>query len=113
MRDENNGGFTRCGLNADWSVSAWHFGSPELGADGAHYIIDNEDIDDTFSIVRRWMSGPDYMHAVESGDIGDTPNRPNDIDPLDFNDRIDELSTFESFACAISAARAIQKQSQP
>ena len=97
-------GLTECGLNADWSVSAWHFGSPGRGADGAHYIIDNEDIDQTFSIVRRWINCPDYMHAVESGDIEDTPNRPRDMDPFDFNDRIEELCIFDSFESAKYAA---------
>jgi len=97
-------GFTSCGLNADWSVSAWHFGMTPRGSDGALYVIDNEDVDGTFSIVRRWMNYPDYMHAVESGDIDDTPDRPSDIDQCDFNDRIDELFTFESFAAAIGGA---------
>jgi hypothetical protein len=104
MSDKNYKGLTRCGLNADWSVSAWHFGTTPRGADGALYIIDNEDIDETFSIVRRWMNYPDYMHAVESGDIDETPDRPSDIDPCDFNDRIDELCTFADFESAASAA---------
>ena len=72
-------GFTSCGLNADWSVSAWHFGMTPRGSDGALYIVDNEDIDGTFSIVSRQFNDDD-------------------------NDVIEELFTFKSFAAAIGAA---------
>ena len=72
-------GFTACGLNADWRVSAWRFASTPRGGGGALYVIDNEDADCTFSIVVRWFINDD-------------------------NDEIEELFTFESFAAAIGAA---------
>lgn len=54
--------FKRCGLNADWSVEAWHVskGEPNI-TDGDYYVTDNED--DTFSIVRR------VYHAKDNDDI--------------------------------------------
>ena len=45
--------YTRCGLNADWSVSAWFIGSgPANKASGSRYILDNED--GSYSLVERW-----------------------------------------------------------
>ena len=47
--------YTRCGLNADWSVSAWHVsGSSEPNLHtGDRYIIDCED--GYFELVERWI----------------------------------------------------------
>ena len=48
-----------CGLNADWSVSAWHIGpsgTPNWH-DGDFYIVDNED--DTYAIVQRFHRDDD------------------------------------------------------
>lgn len=36
--------WTECGLNADWCVQAWHYGTntPNF-EDGDYYVVDNED----------------------------------------------------------------------
>ena len=43
-----------CGLNADWSVRAWHLGPGKVPnmTDGDVYILDDEQ--GGFSVVRRW-----------------------------------------------------------
>ena len=53
------------GLNADWSCSAYHFGpspTPNTTA-GDVYVLDNEDDDRTYSVVRRWYSVEPANHA--------------------------------------------------
>jgi hypothetical protein len=54
--DYLDGEGSSCGLNADWSVSAWHFGpsSDVNKTDGDFYILDAEDGDHTFELVRRF-----------------------------------------------------------
>lgn len=48
--------YSRCGLNADWSVQAWCLsGTPNSGP--GTYITDNED--GTFSLVHRVFTGGD------------------------------------------------------
>lgn len=68
------GGGTRCGLNADWCVQAWHFGPAPLPnhKDGDYYICDLEDSDtpDAFEVVRRYYDasgGNDEIETVAQG----------------------------------------------
>ena len=36
--------WTPCGLNADWCIQAWHYGTNEPNSvDGDYYVLDNED----------------------------------------------------------------------
>lgn len=43
--------FTKCGLNADWSFEAWHYGDNEPNCvDGDYYIVDLEG--DGFQVVQ-------------------------------------------------------------
>lgn len=53
------------GLNADWNCTAYHFGpSPTPNTtDGDVYVLDNEDDDRTYSVVRRWYSGEPANYA--------------------------------------------------
>lgn len=82
-------GWMFCGLNADWSVSAYaidcmiatvgggfRMGEPNID-NGLPYLIDNED--GSFSIVLRWFNDDD-------------------------NDRIEEVDTFDTFAEAVCGA---------
>lgn len=43
-----------CGLNADWSISAWYLGGGSgcNKGGGGYYLLDEED--GTMSLVRRW-----------------------------------------------------------
>lgn len=67
--------YTRCGLNADWSVSAWFIGSRFIKWDrlanktsGSRYILDNED--GSYSLVERW-----YLET-NCGSPGPYPGMP-------------------------------------
>tara|TARA_R110002020_G_scaffold88016_1_gene216532 strand:+ start:553 stop:996 length:444 start_codon:yes stop_codon:yes gene_type:complete len=43
--------WTECGLNADWCIQAWHYGTNEPNSvDGDYYVCDDED--GTFSVNR-------------------------------------------------------------
>tara|TARA_R110000851_G_scaffold218403_1_gene371309 strand:+ start:256 stop:699 length:444 start_codon:yes stop_codon:yes gene_type:complete len=43
--------WTECGLNAEWCVEAWHYGTNEPNSvDGDYYVCDDED--GTFSVNR-------------------------------------------------------------
>ena len=77
--------FPSCGLNGDWSVSAWHIDIAGTAnrTDGGCYLLDDEN--GCFSIVRRWY--------VE-----------------DDNDRIEVLGTWDSVDHAIAAARVIRRR---
>ena len=47
--------FTKCGLNADWSFEAWHYGDNEPNCvDGDYYIVDLEG--DGFKVVQYFPS---------------------------------------------------------
>lgn len=36
--------WTECGLNANWCVQAWHYGTNQPNCvDGDYYVVDNED----------------------------------------------------------------------
>ncbi len=40
----NSHKWTACGLNADWCIQAWHYGTNEPNSvDGDYYVLDNED----------------------------------------------------------------------
>jgi|TARA_R110002051_G_scaffold238349_2_gene299087 hypothetical protein len=42
MNESNK--WTPCGLNADWCIEAWHYGtSTPNSVDGDYYVLDNED----------------------------------------------------------------------
>ena len=42
MKNENK--WTSCGLNTDWCVQAWHYGTNIPNCeDGDYYVLDNED----------------------------------------------------------------------
>ena len=54
-----------CGLNADWSVMAWHLSpGPANKTSGDFYFLDNED--GTWSIVKRTYvdGGNDEIHEM-------------------------------------------------
>ena len=41
---DNTHKWTPCGLNADWCIQAWHYGTNEPNSvDGDYYVLDNED----------------------------------------------------------------------
>lgn len=47
---------TRCDGGADWSVSTWHLGPGVPNrTSGGYYILDCEDGEDTFALVRRFF----------------------------------------------------------
>jgi len=47
--------WTECGLNAEWCVEAWHYGTNEPNSvDGDYYVCDDED--GTFSVNRYFPS---------------------------------------------------------
>lgn len=53
-----------CGLNSDWSVSAWMIGEGEPNlTNGAYYILDSED--GTVQLVRRWYPGTEEYEELE------------------------------------------------
>ncbi len=67
-------GGVSCGLNADWSVQAWHFG-PTGAANthqGDYYILDLEDDQrpDSFELVQRYYipSDNDEINTIAEGD---------------------------------------------
>ena len=72
------------GLNADWSCTAYHFGPSATPnrTDGDVYVLDNEDDDRTYSVVRRWYRdddndrieqvGPDYATLDEAAHAAST-----------------------------------------
>ena len=64
------------GLNADWSVSAWHLGPSQVAnmQGGEAYLLDNED--DSYSIVRRYYvdEGYDGISAQDRRDHADGGN---------------------------------------
>ena len=53
MKNENK--WTPCGLNADWCIQAWHYGTniPNY-EDGDYYVLDNED--GTFVVAQYFPS---------------------------------------------------------
>ena len=53
MKNENK--WTPCGLNADWCIQAWHYGTniPNY-EDGDYYVLDNED--GTFAVAQYFPS---------------------------------------------------------
>lgn len=62
-----------CGLNADWSVTAYMLspGTPNT-TQGAYYLIEDEDDDrQTWSLVRRWYEVDPF--AVDHNPHKDTP----------------------------------------
>jgi hypothetical protein len=65
------------GLNADWSVSAWHLGSSQVPniEGGDAYLLDNED--DTFSVVQRFYVDDDYA-GISAQDRRDNADGHND-----------------------------------
>ena len=53
MNNENK--WTPCGLNADWCIQAWHYGTNQPNCvDGDYYVCDDED--GTFSVNRYFPS---------------------------------------------------------
>jgi len=47
--------WTPCGLNADWCIQAWHYGTNEPNSvDGDYYVLDNED--GNFIVARYFPS---------------------------------------------------------
>ena len=52
---KDNNKWTACGLNADWCVQAWHYGTNEPNrVDGDLYVCDDED--GTFSVNQYFPS---------------------------------------------------------
>jgi|2_EtaG_2_1085320.scaffolds.fasta_scaffold16235_2 hypothetical protein len=107
---------TPCGLNADWSVSAWRINVPLVSGpapmcDGGTYLLDNED--GTFSIVRRWLNEADYIHEYEVEGMVPHPDRYQVADhgaEYNVNDTILTIATFATFADAINGAVAMTKE---
>lgn len=67
-------GGVRCGLNADWSVQAWHFGPTGVANthQGDYYILDLEDDEHPggFELVQRYYleSDNDEINTIAQGD---------------------------------------------
>jgi hypothetical protein len=59
-------GLEDCGLNADWSVSAYHMAGECLDGLGL-YVLDNEDAEGTFSLVTRNYTDDDESEIEEEG----------------------------------------------
>jgi hypothetical protein len=82
------------GLNADWSLSAWHLGPSDSpnSTTGDYYILEYEHDDDSWGIVRRWYVGispaQDALAAQAYGD-------PQEFDA--YNDYVEEIASFDSF----------------
>lgn len=52
--------WTECGLNADWCIQAWHYGTNEPNSvDGDYYVLDNED--GNFLVQRYYPSERDKV----------------------------------------------------
>lgn len=52
--------WTECGLNADWCIQAWHYGTNEPNCvDGDYYVLDNED--GNFLVQRYYPSERDKV----------------------------------------------------
>ena len=91
------------GLNADWSVSAWHVGpsfSPNrIGGD--IYILEDEEADEpTYLLVRRWYVDDGYEVGKQYLGLPEEYREWAD----GANDAIVELGSFSSFAQAAKAA---------
>jgi hypothetical protein len=61
--------WTECGLNADWCVQAWHYGTNAPNCvDGDYYVVDNEDGDflvhQTFPSERDKEDHDQYKEVV-------------------------------------------------
>ncbi len=55
---DNTHKWTPCGLNADWCIQAWHYGTNEPNSvDGDCYVLDNED--GKFLVARYFPSKED------------------------------------------------------
>lgn len=82
-------GVRNVGLNADWSVSAYHLGRGKANVDpGEPYILDNED--GSYSFVRRW-----YVEGGPAPYAG-MPDKYHREYADGYNDAIVELKEFDS-----------------
>lgn len=52
-----------CGLNADWSVMAWHLGPSAIPnrTSGDLYLLEDEEDESSFTLVRRHIVGEDSL----------------------------------------------------
>ena len=103
-------GLPPVGLNADWSVSAWHAGpsSRPNRVGGDVYVLEDEEAHEpSFLVVRRWYVDP-----------SDDPDGPGYTGmPAKYrewadghNDAIVELANFTTFAKAAKAAIKLRDQ---
>ena len=92
-------GLRRCGLNADWSVEAWHVdrGTPN-DRGGDIYLI--EDDDGTWALVQRWYAIDAYapLSEEEQAEMG--------VDGL--NDAIEEVLVLEPGWPALALVRDLR-----
>ena len=78
---DNTHKWTECGLNADWCIQAWHYGTNEPNSvDGDCYVLDNEDgkflvaryfpskEEDCVTTITSFPTKADAMAMVERND---------------------------------------------
>lgn len=105
-----------CGLNADWSVSAFCLdGYPANTTDGAYYITDSEEVIDVevdengeeIPIYGAFLVRRFYQEALQDDYIANNPYDDRRYDGDEFNDDIVEIAsstwTPEGFKALIEA----------
>tara|TARA_R110000824_G_C15164518_1_gene672254 strand:+ start:482 stop:850 length:369 start_codon:yes stop_codon:yes gene_type:complete len=94
----------QCGLNADWSVSAWQVSDGIAGDDGATFMLDAESDGEmpAFYIVRRWNLHEVNCAAYQS-EGNATLERDRASDPEAFDGHNDAVVTLAELASAQDA----------
>ncbi|TNE90348.1 MAG: hypothetical protein EP330_08510 [Deltaproteobacteria bacterium] len=93
-------GLRRCGLNADWSVEAWHLGQGKPNVRGGDvYVLDDEMDDGSWGIVQRWHVDDDYSPLTQQQQL------ELGVDGL--NDHIEEILVIQPDGAGLEAIRRI------
>ena len=102
-------GLPSVGLNADWSVSAWHAGpsdAPNMTGGDVYILEDEEAYEPTYIVARRWYVDDGYETGQQYRGL---PGKYRDSAD-GHNDAIVELRTFPSFAKAARFAMKLAER---
>ena len=102
-------GLPPVGLNADWSVTAWHAGpsdSPNMTGGDVYILEDEEAHEPTYLVVRRWYVDDGHETGQQYLGLPDKYREWAD----GHNDAIVELGSYSTFAKAATAAVKLRDQ---
>lgn len=90
------------GSNADWIDNAWHIGPSHTPnrVGGDYYVIEDEDEDDSWRILRRWHVGEPQEQAAAKA-AAQAAGQQFD----GYNDYIQEVAAFTSFEVLLAHLR--------